>query len=111
MNYLTPQQKQYYFQRYGQRAGIHSPILAALHEVHGHGSHAPFQPNLVLTLTSPLLKDKVQDMATYVAMVAQVIRDFTDELIEGGWPVHKIGTIVRANIPNYGWKPSLLVCN
>ncbi|NER29734.1 MAG: peptidase M15A, partial [Symploca sp. SIO1C4] len=82
---LSPDQRNYYYLIEAERAGIHKPILAAIHEVHSSPALADNETGLGISPANRVSLNQVNTFIEQVQYGANVIRAFTDSLIAQGW--------------------------
>ncbi|MBE9113177.1 peptidase M15A, partial [Nodosilinea sp. LEGE 07298] len=85
MSTLAPDQRNYYYLLEGGRAGVHKPILAALHAVHNQPQLTDGETGLGLAPIHQIEMAEVDTFAAQVQYGANTIRSLTNSLVEQGW--------------------------
>lgn len=85
MSTLAPDQRNDYYLLEGGRAGVHKPILAALHAVHHQPQLADGETGLGIAPVHQLDMAEVDTFAAQVQYGANTIRSLTNGLVEQGW--------------------------
>lgn len=82
---LSPDQRRDLFQQAAYRAGIHQPILAALHQVHREPHLTDGETGLGIVPANRIALEQVNSLIGQVNVGANTIRSLTHSLIAQGW--------------------------
>jgi len=85
MEPLNAAQRKAYFQQAGDRAGVHAPLLAALHAVHQAPTLSDGEVGLGISPANQVTLAAVETLPGQVQTAASTIRSITDRLIAQGW--------------------------
>lgn len=85
MGFLTAAQHHYYYIREAIRAGIHAPLLAAMHVVHQSPMLADDEVGLGIAPANQIGLDAVSTFPGQVAIAANTLRSLTSRLTAQGW--------------------------
>ncbi len=82
---LNPEQRNYFYLFEGDRAGIHKPILAALHEAHDSPALPDGETGLGIAPAHKIPIEQVDSFQEQVLYAANTVRSITDKLTAQGW--------------------------
>ncbi|MBE9119085.1 peptidase M15A [Lusitaniella coriacea LEGE 07157] len=82
---LTPDQRNYYYLLEAGRAGIHKPILAALHQAHLSPSLEDGETGLGIMPVGSVSLQRIDTFPEQVQYAANTLRALTDNLARQGW--------------------------
>ncbi|BAU40714.1 hypothetical protein [Leptolyngbya sp. O-77] len=85
MEPLNAAQRRACFQQAGDRAGVHAPLLAALHAVHQAPTLSDGEVGLGISPANQVALTEVETLPGQVQVAASTIRSITDRLIAQGW--------------------------
>ncbi|MFQ3629786.1 MAG: peptidase M15A, partial [Cyanobacteriota bacterium] len=85
MEPLNAAQRKAYFQYAGDRAGVHTPLLVALHAVHQAPSLSDGEVGLGISPANQVTLAAVETLPGQAQAAASTIRSITDRLIAQGW--------------------------
>ncbi len=85
MTILTPNQRQAIYRQAAERAGIHYPILAALHQTHGNPQLEQGETGLGISPAHSVTLAQVSTFIDQVEIAANTIRCLTNQLTVTGW--------------------------
>ncbi|MGQ9872110.1 hypothetical protein [Leptodesmis sp.] len=85
MPLLSPDQRSDLFQKAAHRAGIHKPILAALHQVHQEPHLPDGEIGLGIVPANRISPEQVNSLIGQVNFGANTVRSLTYSLIAQGW--------------------------
>lgn len=85
MSTLTPDQRNYYYLREAERAGIHKPILAALYEAQGQPAVNNGETGLGISPANRIPLEAVDTFAKQVYYAANTISSLIGQLVAKGW--------------------------
>ncbi|MBD3880731.1 peptidase M15A [Phormidium tenue FACHB-886] len=82
---LSAAQRNFYYCNEAIRAGVHKPILAALHAAHRRPPLADGTQGLGVSPANRIALEQVNTFATQVQFAANTVRSVTDKLTAQGW--------------------------
>ncbi|MBF2086454.1 peptidase M15A [Thermoleptolyngbya sp. C42_A2020_037] len=85
MEPLNAAQRRAFFQQAGDRAGVHAPLLAALHAVHQAPTLSDGEVGLGISPANQVALTEVETLPGQVQVAASTVRSITDRLIAQGW--------------------------
>lgn len=85
MGFLTAAQHHYYYVQEAIRAGVHVPLLAALHVVHQAPMLTDEEVGLGIAPANQIPLEAVDTFPKQVAIAASTLRSFTSRLTAQGW--------------------------
>ncbi|GAB4141114.1 MAG: hypothetical protein Fur0046_16950 [Cyanobacteria bacterium J069] len=85
MEPLNAAQRQAYFQRAGDRAGVHAPLLAALYAIHQAPPLSDGEVGLGISPANQVALRDVETLWGQTQTAASTIRSITDRLTAQGW--------------------------
>lgn len=85
MPFLSPDQRRDLFQKAAHRAGIHKPILAALHQVHQEPRLLDGETGLGIVPANRISPEQVNSFIGQVNFGADTVRSLIYSLIAQGW--------------------------
>jgi hypothetical protein len=95
MTTLTPNQRQAIYRKAAERAGIHHPILAALHQTHGNPKLDQGETGLGISPAHLIPLAQVSTFVNQVEIAANTIRCLTNQLTVTGWKGKELWDIAK----------------
>ncbi|UBF23651.1 peptidase M15A [Kovacikia minuta CCNUW1] len=87
MTSLTSDQRNSLYLQEAVRAGIHKPILAALHRVHHNPVLSDGETGLGISPKTSIALNPINSLTEQVRYAANTVRSLTNDLMDSGWQV------------------------